>query len=76
MTGTERIPSITGTANPDSPQSAVHEGTSAQYVVICIISQNGWYITDIITVKVDPPEDEQATPDMSLLTPKPNPTPS
>ncbi|NLB61386.1 MAG: hypothetical protein GX802_03005 [Clostridiales bacterium] len=76
MTVTERIPSITGTANPDAPQSAVPEWTSAQYVVTCIKSQNRWYITDIITVKVDPPEDEQATPDMSLLTPKPNPTPS
>jgi hypothetical protein len=80
MTVTERIPTIIGTANPDAPQAAVPEWTAAQYVVTCIKSNGRWYITDIITVKLNPPEEQHATPDMSLLTPKPteisSPTPN
>lgn len=76
LTVTERIPSIVATAHVDAPEAAVPEWVDAQYSIVCTKQDNRWYITNIKLIKEAPPEEPNATPDMSLLkTPAPTTKP-
>ena len=63
---TERIPSITGTANEDAPSSSVPDWENYRYKVICQHEDNRWYISKMVKDGKAEEAKPNATPDMSL----------